>query len=1091
VAGDTIAHLVVSLEVDAARFAAGLAQAEGRAQRTGGFLASAFAVATGGLITSAITGIAGGLAALGSTGVQGAADLQQTLNLVQVSAGATAQEMQQLGALAQQLGSDVQLPGTSAADAASAMLELNKAGVSLTDTMDAAKGVLQLSAAAQVDNATAAAITAGALNAFGLAGSEAGRVADLLAAGANESAASIADLSAGLQQGAFAFDANNQSIESLVASLGILTNVGLTGSDAGTALKNAMMKLAAPTEQGAKMMQQLGIDVFDAAGNMLPLRDIIGIFNTQMADLTAEERNAALSTILLGDGMKAMIPLLNQGVDGFDAMVGAVSAQGAAGDMAAAQSAGLNGALDGLKSTWETVSSAMAQPVLPLLEQGIRGVTTVLGDMQPALVGGATAVAGVISALADAGPASSEFQEALSVITGDTLAAGIVTVVGAIQQVVGALGAAAQGDTSGLLMLFPPQLQPIVATVLGAMQQAVPIVQQVVAAIASAAGGDGGAGLLALFPPEIQGVITSVIGVLGQVGSSVATIVGIIAANGPAIAAQFMAMFTTAYQTVMAVVPPIYAVVVAVLGQVAAFLAANGPQIAGFFLQTWSQVSTIVQTALQLVAAVVVPILTGVASFVAAHGQQIQTYLLTAWNLVTGIVTTALGLIQGLITTALQIIQGDWSGAWSTLTQTSATFVLGIVDIFTNAGSLLVQAWQLTWETVKATFGGFVTDALAFGNDVIQGVAQGVQNAAGAVVSAITGAVGRGIAAAKQLLGIRSPSRVAAEEVGAPVGEGVAVGMEGTAEQIAAAGADLGAAAVTSATVAAEQAGAAATGIQDKYARKSEELAIRQAQKREEIEREHQERLAEIAEDGAAKMAAAEQAFGQAQREGRLGFYKGLADLAMSDDAGDQQLAAQMAAQYEAAAQQAAQLTATVGADVGKEYLAAARQAIEDEAQIRQQIAAAQADGKDTSYLQGLLAMQQEYNQAVLSEIQNGGSAIAAEQARQYAEEERRYQEHLASLEADGAAAQAKIDRQASADGMGTVDTTQAGGARPTGRSGALAESGAQNTGDLIQTITGTSGQQSALLEQILGQLKALTSAVDRASFGGGQGVVV
>ena len=91
------------------------------------------------------------------------------------------------------------LPATSAKDAADAMLELSKAGLSVNDTMAAAKGVLQLSAAAQIGNAEAALITANALNMFKLSGDKATLVADLLAAGANKSSADIQQMADALQ----------------------------------------------------------------------------------------------------------------------------------------------------------------------------------------------------------------------------------------------------------------------------------------------------------------------------------------------------------------------------------------------------------------------------------------------------------------------------------------------------------------------------------------------------------------------------------------------------------------------------------------------------------------------------------------------------------------------------------------------------------------------------------------------------------------------------------------------------------------------------------------------------------------------------
>lgn len=340
----------------------------------------AFGVAAGTLAADAIRGLTGQLVGLGQQGIAVATDYQSSLNMFGAVSGATADQMRQVGELSKQLGSDLTLPGTSAGDAAAAMVELAKAGLTVEETMAAAKGTLQLAAAAGVDNATAAQINANALNAFGLAGNQAGRVADLLAGAANASSASMTDLSQGLQQGAFAFAAGGQSIDDLVASLAILTNVGLTGSDAGTALKNAMLRLQAPTDQAAQLMSDLGISVFDANGEMLPFRQILANLQTGLGGLTMEQRNAALNTIFLSDGMKAIIPLLDQGVAGFDEMTGAVTRTGSAADLSAVQMSGLGGAVEGWKSTIETALLTAVEPFLPALEQLVRGATALVAN---------------------------------------------------------------------------------------------------------------------------------------------------------------------------------------------------------------------------------------------------------------------------------------------------------------------------------------------------------------------------------------------------------------------------------------------------------------------------------------------------------------------------------------------------------------------------------------------------------------------------------------------------------------------------------------------------------------------------------------
>lgn len=288
-----------------------------------------------------------------SIGVAG--DFEQTLNVLGATSGATGAQLDMVAEKAKELGADLTLPATSAQDAAEVMLELSKAGLSVQESMDAAKGALQLSAAAQVDAATAAGIMAGALNAFELEASDAVRVADLLAAGANASSASMTDLAQGTQMAGFAFHAVGMPVEDLITSLAALTNVGLTGSDAGTALKNALMRLMKPTDKAAGLMQQLGFSAYDANGKMKPLPRLIADLNRSLSGMTDEQRNFALGTIFLSDGMKAMIPLLNLGADGFLELKDKVTVAGSAADVAGAQMKGWNGAIASTQSQMETL----------------------------------------------------------------------------------------------------------------------------------------------------------------------------------------------------------------------------------------------------------------------------------------------------------------------------------------------------------------------------------------------------------------------------------------------------------------------------------------------------------------------------------------------------------------------------------------------------------------------------------------------------------------------------------------------------------------------------------------------------------------
>jgi TP901 family phage tail tape measure protein len=331
-------------------------------------------------------GVTAPLMGLGAAAVKIAADFEQTMDILQATSGATAEQMGKLDQLARELGSDLTLPGTSAKDAAEAMLELSKGGLTLADTMAATKGVLQMSAAAQVSNARAAEITVNALSAFRLAGSEATRVADLLAAAANSSSAEIAHIADGLQMSASVFAMAGVPIEDLVNALSLMANAGIKGSDAGTSLKQMLLSLQAPTDKAAKLMAAIGVSIYDAQGKMLPLRSIIEQFTQALGGMSQQQQAAALSAIFGSDAIRAANVVLAEGTAAWDKQMAAVTEAGVAAELAGAQNKGLKGALDALQSSLETVALSLT-PYLDRLSEWVRAlaeVTEKLSELSPA-----------------------------------------------------------------------------------------------------------------------------------------------------------------------------------------------------------------------------------------------------------------------------------------------------------------------------------------------------------------------------------------------------------------------------------------------------------------------------------------------------------------------------------------------------------------------------------------------------------------------------------------------------------------------------------------------------------------------------------
>lgn len=346
------------------------------------------------------------MAVIGGLGLKTAMDYERNMNILQQASGATGDQMGQFSKLASALGADMLLPGTSAADAAAAMVELSKAGLSVGDTMGAARGVLQLSAAGGLDNATSAMVAANALNAFKLSGDQATRVADLLAGAANGSSASVAGLADSLQMGASVFAAAGVPIEDFITSAALMSNVGISGSDAGTALKTMLQRLQNPTKEAAGMMRQMGIDIYDAQGRMRPFRDLIGQFTGATAGMTQEQRDAAVATIFGADAVRSSNAVLQGGVAVWDKMKAVTTEQGAAAKAAAARNKGLGGALDGLKSAMETLALKVMVPALPVVTRMVNAVSNFLPKLaalpKPVLVA-AAAFAGLMVALGPIG----------------------------------------------------------------------------------------------------------------------------------------------------------------------------------------------------------------------------------------------------------------------------------------------------------------------------------------------------------------------------------------------------------------------------------------------------------------------------------------------------------------------------------------------------------------------------------------------------------------------------------------------------------------------------------------------------------------
>lgn len=340
----------------------------------------------------------------------------------------------------------------SAGDAAQAEAELAKAGVSTADILGGAlTGALSLASAGGLELADAATVAAQAMNIFNLKGAQVGHIADVLAAGANKSAADVSSLAAALKQGGGIAAMTGLSLEDTVGTLAAFADNALQGSDAGTSLKTMLQALQAPSGVTANLMKQLGINAYDTSGNFVGIVNLAGQLHAQLSGLTEAERAHAFAQIFGSDATRAANVLYKLSATGLSDYISKVNDTGAADDLARAKMNNLAGDVENLKGSFETLTIATgegAQSGLRSITQAATRAVNSFGLMPATLTKYGMAVTGILgvtllggTALAKLRAKSDEVQESLTKMgpMGGKVATGLGHVTSAVSKLAAGL----------------------------------------------------------------------------------------------------------------------------------------------------------------------------------------------------------------------------------------------------------------------------------------------------------------------------------------------------------------------------------------------------------------------------------------------------------------------------------------------------------------------------------------------------------------------------------------------------------------------------------------------------------------------------
>lgn len=281
---------------------------------------------------------------------------------------------------AKKLGAETQF---TSSDAASGQAFLAMAGFTPQAIQAALPGVLNMALAGGMDLGQSADISSNILSQFHLDPKEMDRVSDVLTAAFTRTNTDLNSIGEAMKYAGTGMASLGVSVEQTTAMIGVMANVGLRGSIAGTGLQTTFSRLAAPTGKAASALKELGVNVADATGKMRPaevvLADIYKAVHKYgdvdqlsfFKDIAGEEAAKSFQTLVQSAGSGELQKLLAE----------LKGAKGEATDVAKKMADNLDGDLKNLDSAWEGFRIQIEELLDGPLRGLVQGISNVVSAM--------------------------------------------------------------------------------------------------------------------------------------------------------------------------------------------------------------------------------------------------------------------------------------------------------------------------------------------------------------------------------------------------------------------------------------------------------------------------------------------------------------------------------------------------------------------------------------------------------------------------------------------------------------------------------------------------------------------------------------
>ena len=441
-------NLVAKLTLDSSEYDRAMAAAKGTAVSSGNSMVQSVNKTKKAIGVAAI-GMTAAIGAFGISSVRTGMEFDSAMSQVAATMGKTMDDLANetgtvdlawgkftgnLREYAQEMGKNTKFSATEAAEALNYMA---LAGYDTQKSMEMLPPVLNLAAAGNMELATASDMVTDASSALSLSQEETVEMVDQMAMAASKSNTSVEQLGqAFLTVGGTAKVLKGGTTE-LSAALGILADNGTKGAEGGTALRNILTSI-----QGDKFENTfgaLGVQAYDAEGNLRSLNDVVGDMNVALEGMTDEEKTDIINKVFNARDLKNVNALLGTSADRWDELTGAIEdSEGAAQKMADTQLDNLAGDITLLKSAFEGLKISISDELTPAFREIVQGITWCIDHasiLGPIILGLATAF-GTFAVAINIGPiiklVKSKFIDLFLTLTGNPIGLLVAAIAGLV-----------------------------------------------------------------------------------------------------------------------------------------------------------------------------------------------------------------------------------------------------------------------------------------------------------------------------------------------------------------------------------------------------------------------------------------------------------------------------------------------------------------------------------------------------------------------------------------------------------------------------------------------------------------------------------